>query len=499
MSHPETTQVPIRASSVASLRLDEIETSNLPANNDFSLKPLRKLDVLSFKRRANFNRMPALTHRLIAIVGRPNVGKSTLFNRLIGRRRSIVTDEPGITRDRIYGTTRWNGRSFDVVDTGGMVPGDETEIPKKIVEQAQVAIDTASLIFLVVDGRTDLAAPDQELARLLRRTGKPVFLVVNKIDSGKQNADTAEFFRLGFDQIFPVSSEHGRGITELLDQVAVTLPLEEEIEETTDEIRVAIIGRPNVGKSTLLNRLVGEDRSMVSPIAGTTRDAVDSVVAEEGTTFRFVDTAGIRRKGKTELKAEKLSVVMARRHLEDSDVALLIIDGAQGVTAVDAHIGGYAHEANRSVIIVVNKWDVVQKSHRITADFEKNIREKLKFLSFAPIVFISAKSGQRVQKLYGAIKEVYASRFQRIPTSELNELFREGTYGRGGLPADVKIRYIAQVKTNPPTFVMFSNKLSKLHFSFERFVENRIRQKFPFTGTPIIIRQRLRRGGARKA
>jgi GTP-binding protein len=273
------------------------------------------------------------------------------------------------------------------------------------------------------------------------------------------------------------------------------MPVEEEEGEKPEEIRVAIIGRPNVGKSTLLNRLVGEDRSMVSPVAGTTRDAVDSVVEQEGTTFRFVDTAGIRKKGKTELKAEKLSVIMARRHMEQSDVALLLIDGPQGVTAVDAHIGGYAHEAHRSVIIVVNKWDAVQKNHSVTADYEKDIREKLKFLSFAPIVFISAKTGQRVQKLYGAIKEVYGSRFQRVPTSELNELFREGTFGRGGLPADVKIRYIAQVKTNPPTFVMFSNKLSKLHFSFERFVENRIRHKFPFTGTPIIISQRLRRGG----
>ena len=438
--------------------------------------------------------MPS-AHRLIAIVGRPNVGKSTLFNRLIGRRRSIVTDEPGITRDRIYGTIRWSGRTFEVVDTGGIVPGDEAEIPRKIVEQAQVAIDHASLILLVVDGRTAIAAPDQELATLLRKAGKTVFLVVNKIDSGKQNADTAEFFRLGFRDVFPVSSEHGRGITELLDQVAIVMPVEEEEEEKPEEIRVAIIGRPNVGKSTLLNRLVGEDRSMVSPVAGTTRDAVDSVVEQEGTTFRFVDTAGIRKKGKTELKAEKLSVVMARRHMEQSDVALLLIDGPQGVTAVDAHIGGYAHEAHRSVIIVVNKWDAVQKNHSITADFETDIREKLKFLSFAPIVFISAKTGQRVQKLYGVIKEVYASRFVRVQTSDLNELFREGTFGRGGLPADVKIRYIAQVKTNPPTFVMFSNKLSKLHFSFERFVENRIRHKFPFTGTPIIISQRLRRGG----
>ena len=441
--------------------------------------------------------MPA-AHRLIAIVGRPNVGKSTLFNRLIGKRRSIVTDEPGITRDRIYGTIRWSGRQFEVVDTGGMVPGDETEIPRKIIEQAQIAIDHASLILLIVDGRTALAAPDQELARLLRKTGKTVFLVVNKFDSGKQSGDIADFFSLGFRDVFPVSAEHGRGITELLDQVAITMPEEEEREEKPGEIRVSIIGRPNVGKSTLLNRLTGEDRSMVSPVAGTTRDAVDSVVEQDGTIYRFVDTAGIRRKGKTELKSEKLSVMMARRHMEESDVALLLIDANQGITASDAHIGGYAHEARRSVIIVVNKWDVVQKSHSITADFERDIREKLKFLSFAPIVFISAKTGQRVQKLYGAIKEVYAGRFQRVPTSELNELFRPETFGRGGLPADVKIRYIAQVKTNPPTFVMFSNKMSKLHFSFERFVENRIRQRFPFTGTPIIIRQRLRRGGAKK-
>jgi GTPase len=450
-----------------------------------------------FQKESEIHRMPP-PHRLIAIVGRPNVGKSSLFNRLIGKRRSIVTDEPGITRDRIYGTVQWSGRSFETVDTGGMVPGDEAEIPRKIVEQAQIAIDHASVILLVVDGRTALAAPDQELARLLRKTGKPVFLVVNKIDSGKQSGDIGDFYSLGFPDVFPISAEHGRGITELLDQIAIAMPEEEETPEKPGEIRVSIIGRPNVGKSTLLNRLTGEDRSMVSPVAGTTRDAVDSVVEQDGTIFRFVDTAGIRRKGKTELKAEKLSVVMARRHMEESDVALLLIDAAQGVTAVDAHIGGYAHEAHRSVIIVVNKWDAVQKSHTITADFERDIREKLKFLAFAPIVFISAKTGQRVQKLYGVIKEVYEGRFQRVPTSELNELFRPETFGRGGLPADVKIRYIAQVRTNPPTFVMFSNKMSKLHFSFERFVENRIRQKFPFTGTPIIIRQRLRRGGARK-
>ncbi|MBI2150241.1 MAG: ribosome biogenesis GTPase Der [Acidobacteria bacterium] len=434
---------------------------------------------------------------LIAVVGRPNVGKSTLFNRLIGQRRSIVTDEPGITRDRIYGTMTWRGSAYEIVDTGGMVPGEETEIPRGILEQAQVAIDSASLVFFVVDGRAALTAPDQELARLLRRTGKTIYLVVNKIDSEKQAADVPEFYRLGIDRVFPVSSEHGRGITELLDDLAISMPaIEENAENAAGEIKVSIIGRPNVGKSTLLNKLVGQERAMVSAIPGTTRDAVDSLVRHDGLTIRFVDTAGIRRKGKTELKAEKLSVVMARRHLERSDVAILIIDGTEGVTALDAHIGGYAHEAGRSVIIAVNKWDLVEKNYRITADFERDIREKLKFLSFAPIAFISAKTGQRVQKLYGTIEEVHKARFVRVPTRELNEFLRQEVLLRGGLPSDVKIRYIAQVKVNPPTFVMFSNKIRKLHFSFERFIENRIRDRFPFTGTPIIIKQRAKKSHA---
>jgi GTPase len=433
---------------------------------------------------------------LIAIIGRPNVGKSTLFNRLIGQRRSIVTDEPGITRDRIYGIVAWLGRSYEIVDTGGILPGDETEIPQRIFEQAQIAIESASLVFLVVDGRAGITVPDQELARLLRRTAKPLFLVVNKIDSEKQTADVSEFYRLGIDQVFPVSSEHGRGITELLDEVAISIPAPEDNEEVaSEEIRVAIIGRPNVGKSTLLNKLVGQERAMVSPVAGTTRDAVDSLFEHDGLSLRFIDTAGIRRKGKTELKAEKLSVVMARRHLERSDVAILVIDGIEGVTALDAHIAGYAHEAGRSVIIAVNKWDAVEKTHRVTADYVSQIREKLKFLSFAPIVFISAKTGQRVQKLYGTINEVHKARFVRIPTRDLNEFLRQEVLLRGGLPSDVKIRYIAQVKVNPPTFVMFSNKVKKLHFSFERFIENRIRERFPFPGTPIIIKQRSKAAG----
>jgi GTP-binding protein len=430
---------------------------------------------------------------LIAIVGRPNVGKSTLFNRLIGQRRSIVTDEPGITRDRIYGTVSWNSCTYEIVDTGGIIPGAETEIPIRIFEQAQIAIEASALILFVVDGRTGITPPDQELIRLLRPTGKPVFLVVNKIDSEKQASDAAEFYRLGLDHVFPVSAEHGRGFTELLDEIAISVPVPAENEAPADrEIRVAIVGRPNVGKSTLLNRLVGQERAMVSPIAGTTRDAVDSLVQHDGLTIRFVDTAGIRRKGRTELKAEKLSVVMARRHMERSDVAILVIDGPEGPTALDAHIAGYAHEAGRSVIIAVNKWDLVQKTHRITADYEAQIREKLKFVSFAPILFISAKTGQRVQKVFETIDQVHKARFVRIPTRDLNDFLREEVLSRGGLPSDVKIRYISQVRVDPPTFVMFSNKVKKLHFSFERFLENRIRERFPFTGTPIIIKQRVK-------
>jgi GTP-binding protein len=436
---------------------------------------------------------------LIAIVGRPNVGKSTVFNRLIGQRRSIVTDEPGITRDRIYGTAVWGGRAFEVVDTGGIIPGEETEIPLKILEQARIAIESASLIFFVVDGRAPITASDQELARLLRRTHKPIFLIVNKIDSEKQAADVAEFHRLGFERVFPVSSEHGRGFTELLDECAISMPApREQPAEAPGEIRVSIIGRPNVGKSTLLNRLVQSERSMVSPVAGTTRDAVDSLVEQGGRFLRFIDTAGIRRKGKTELKAEKLSVVMARKHLERSDIAILLIDATQGVTALDAHIAGYALEAGRSIIIAVNKWDAVAKHASVTAEYEREIREKLKFIAFAPVIFLSAKTGQRVGKLFTLIEEVQEARFVRVPTRELNELLGQQALQRGGLPADVKIRYITQVKVNPPTFVVFSNKPEKMHFSLERFIENRIREKYPFTGAPVVIRQRTKAAPRRK-
>ena len=429
---------------------------------------------------------------LVAILGRPNVGKSTIFNRLVGQRRSIVSDEPGITRDRIYGAVEWSGLDFEVVDTGGIVPGEESEIPQKIFEQAQVAIEAAALLVMVVDCRTGITGADEALAQLLRATGRTIFLAVNKVDSDKQESAAAEFARMGFENVYPVSAEHGRGFTELLDEIARTLPPAAESSDHGRDVRVAIIGRPNAGKSTLLNVLVGEERSMVSPIAGTTRDAVDSVVEHDGVRFRFVDTAGIRHRGRTHQGAERLSIVMAKKHLERSDVAILLIDANESVTAIDATIGGYAHQTGRSVIIAVNKWDLVEKGPTITADFERRIRSKLKYLDYAPIVFISAKTHQRVQKLYALAAEIFEARGLRIGTGELNQFLREINLHRGGLPSDVNVKYISQVRVAPPTFVVFSSSTRKFHFSFERFLSNRIRDRFSFMGTPIIIKQRSR-------
>jgi GTP-binding protein len=433
---------------------------------------------------------------LVAIIGRPNVGKSTIFNRLIGRRRAIVSDEPGITRDRIYGTLDWSGVSFEIVDTGGIIPGAESEIPQKIFEQARVAIEAASLVLFVVDARAGRTTGDEEMAGLLRRTDRPVFLLANKIDTTRQEAEIGEFARLAIEKMFPVSAEHGRGFTEVLDDIAAALPETPEYQTDADEIKVAIIGRPNAGKSTLLNMLVGEERSMVSPVAGTTRDAVDSVIERAGVRFRFIDTAGIRRKGRTDETAEKLSVIMARKHLGLSDLAILLVDGERSIASIDATIGGYAHEAGRSVLIVVNKWDLVEKSPTITADFERKIRERLKFLEYAPIHFVSAKTGQRVDKLYGILEEIYEHRQRRVGTGELNQFLKEVSMERGGLPSEVKVRYIAQVRTGPPTFVVFSNTMRKLHFSFERFLINQIRRRFSFEGSPIIIKHRARKRGS---
>jgi len=475
------------------------------------------------------------------------VGKSTLFNKLVGSRRAIVGDEPGITRDRLYGDAEWRGRHMRVVDTGGILPEDKEFIPSEIFRQAKVALKEAAAVIMVVDGRSELAAPDLELARLLIRSGKPLFLAVNKIDSSKQEGVAEEFHRLGIRKLFPISAEHGRGVDDLLDAVLEMLPPGQENTENTAgarklvldvpeitagaetfegsesasetqtaaaprEIRIAIIGHPNVGKSTLLNRLTGSSRTIVSPIPGTTRDAVDEMIERNGRSFRFIDTAGIRRKGKTELMAEKLSVVMARKHLEAADIALLVIDATEGVSALDAAIAGYAHESGRSIIILVNKWDLVtsgqrragreSKAARMQASkrptdrpaYEQRLRYELKFLSYAPVLFVSAASGKGTERILPMIEEVAAERRKRIGTGEMNRFVKTVDFERAGVPArqQVKIYYMTQASVAPPTFVLFTDRAVKLHFSYQRFLENQIRRAFGFVGTPIWIKNRSR-------
>ncbi|HWW50237.1 MAG TPA: ribosome biogenesis GTPase Der [Verrucomicrobiae bacterium] len=453
----------------------------------------------------------------IVIVGRPNVGKSTLFNRLTGTRRSIVTNEPGITRDRIYGRAEWEGRTFEVVDTGGIVPEDKAGIPREILRQARVAIDLATRVVQVVDGRAGLLPLDLELAQLLRRAGKPPVLAVNKVDSAKQAELGAPFYELG-DEVFPVSAEHGFGLDTLLDSLTADFPKGESTEAKPD-VNIAIIGRPNVGKSTLLNQLVGAERSIVSAEPGTTRDAVDTVVERHGKTYRFLDTAGIRRKGKTKLVAEKLSVIMARQHLERADLAVLVVDALVGVTSHDATIASYAEKSGRSVIIAMNKWDLALKAARgqeetksggqrpaganssqLQREYEPLVRRKLKFLDYAPIVFLSALTGERVQTLFTLIDRVSEARRRRISTGEMNRWLARVDLDRGTSPAgrQVKIYYITQATAAPPMFVLFTNQRRPLHFSYQRFLENRLRAAFHFDGTPIRFTQRLRKRAPRK-
>jgi GTP-binding protein len=409
---------------------------------------------------------------LVAIVGRPNVGKSTLFNRLIGERRSIVGDEPGITRDRIYGEVEWAGARFSLIDT-------------------------------VVDARAGITQLDEELAALLRSTGKHVLVAANKTDSSSLESESTEFYQFGFDNVFPISAEQGIGIGELLDSVVELLKLgdqetpQEEPAESR-ELRLAIVGRPNVGKSSLLNRLLGEDRVIVSPVAGTTRDAIDTVLQTPERKFRLIDTAGIRRKGKTDEMAEKLSVIMARKSLERADVAIVIVDAVEGVTALDANIAGYALEAGCSIIIAVNKWDIVKdKETNTAAEFERGLRDKMKFLEWAPVMTISALTGQRVEKILALVLKADEARNRRIPTSQLNDFFeraiaqpRGGTApspGKGGM-SRLKVQYLTQVGVRPPTFVVFtSGGKPGLHFSYERYLMNRLREEFDFYATPLRI------------
>ncbi len=382
---------------------------------------------------------------LVAIVGRPNVGKSTLFNRLTGERKAIVGDEPGITRDRIYGEVEWRGKRFSVVDTGGIVPDDDAVIPANIFKQAGLAIDDSEALLWVVDGRQGVTPQDEELARLLRTTGKRVLVVANKTDATRLESDAGEFYRFGFSEVFPVSAEQGIGIGELLDDVVAHFgegaELQPERQARPKEIRLAIVGRPNVGKSSLLNQLLGEERMIVSPVAGTTRDAIDTVVRTDEQTFRLIDTAGIRRKGKTGEMAEKLSVVMARKSLERADVAVVMIDAVEGPTALDAHIAGYAHDAGCSIIIAVNKWDALEEKPTGTAsEFERKLRDRMKFLDWAPVVTLSALTGQRVASILPLAVRANEARNRRVSTSQLNAFFERAiAQPRGGTaPAPVK-------------------------------------------------------------
>ncbi len=428
--------------------------------------------------------MPRATPTVV-IVGRPNVGKSTLFNRITGQRRAIVGDEPGITRDRIHGFAQHDGCRFEVIDTGGIVIHDQEHIPAQILRQARVALENAAHIIFLVDGRSEITGADRDLAQMLKRLGKPLTLAVNKVDSAARETLAHEFYELGIPDVMPVSAEHGIGVDALLDRVTAGFSeAEETAPETADSIKVAIIGRPNVGKSTLLNALTGQERAIVSPVAGTTRDAVDETVTRDGTDYIFIDTAGIRRKGKTKLMAEKLSVVMACRHIRLAQVVLLVLDATEGVLGLDATIAGYAHEGGRALIVCVNKWD--EMKGRKKQEFEREVRDAFKFLEYAPVVFLSAKTGAGVERLFPLIREVFHSASQRIPTGELNRFVDQLRF------EERKIFYITQPSVRPPTFVLFTNRSGPLHFSHERQLVNQIRRRFGFRGTPIVLKTRAK-------
>jgi GTP-binding protein len=440
---------------------------------------------------------------LVAIVGRPNVGKSTLFNRLTKTRRAIVGDEPGITRDRIYGEVEWRNRRFSLVDTGGIVPDDEAVIPANIFRQASFAIEEAQAIVWVVDARAGITPLDEELVKLLRMTGKKIVIAANKAETNRVDAEAQEFAQFGFDSLIPVSAEHGDGIGDLLDELTEILNFEEETEETakSKEINLAIIGRPNVGKSSLLNKLLGEERVIVSPIAGTTRDAIDTSFEFENQQFRLIDTAGIRRKGKTTEMAEKMSVMMARKSLERADIAVVVIDATEGATNLDANIAGYAVDAGCGVILAINKWDLIAEKETNTAlEFERQLRDQMKFLDFAPVVTISALHGQRVSKILPFAVQINEARNMRVATSRLNKFFEEtiSQPRAGGTPAPVKggfsrlhVQYLTQAGVRPPTFILFtSGGKAGLHFSYTRYLENRLREEFEFFGTPIKLIER---------
>jgi GTPase len=430
-----------------------------------------------------------LAKPIVAIVGRPNVGKSTLFNYMAGRRISIVEDTPGVTRDRIYTEVEWRGRSFTLIDTGGIEPFSENEIMQQMKRQAEVAIDTANVIIFLVDGKEGMTASDKEVATLLRKANKPILLVVNKMDTiGPMAAEAYEFYNLGIGDVMTISSVHGLGIGDLLDELYNHFPETDEDDYDEDVIKVAVIGKPNVGKSSLINRILGEERVIVSDVAGTTRDAIDTYVEKDEDKYLFIDTAGIRRQSKIKENIEKYSIIRSWTAVDRSDVCLIMIDAVDGVTDQDTKVAGYAHDEGKASIIVINKWDLVEKSTGTLEEYRKVVMEKLGFMTYAPIVFISAKTGQRLSKLYELIKFVSNQAALRVSTGMLNDLVNEAV-AMVQPPTDkgkrLKIYYMTQAGVKPPTFVIFVNSAELLHYSYERYLENQLRKSFGFEGTPL--------------
>lgn len=434
---------------------------------------------------------------IIAIVGRPNVGKSTLFNKIIGERRSIVEDTPGVTRDRIYGESEWCGRKFILIDTGGIEPKTDSMILQKMREQAQIAIDTADAIIFMCDINAGLVADDRDIALMLKKSGKPVVICVNKADRvGQVDPTFYEFYELGFDiDPVPVSSIHGTGSGDLLDAVLATIPVVEEQEEDADRINVAVIGKPNAGKSSIINKILGTDRLIVSSMAGTTRDAIDTEFENEYGKYNFIDTAGIRRQSKVEDRIEKFSVLRAHMAVERADVCLIVVDATEGVTEQDEKIAGIAHEAGKAVIIIVNKWDLLDSADKDTVKYSKKVYEALSYMTYAPIIYVSALTGQRIVKIFEMINYVFNQSKTRISTGMLNDVLNEAVT-RVQPPSDkgrrLKVYYMTQTSVAPPTFVLFCNSAALFHFSYQRYIENCLRDTFGFKGTPIklVIRQR---------
>ena len=429
---------------------------------------------------------------VVAIVGRPNVGKSTLFNRIIGQRRAIVEDVPGVTRDRNYAEVTRYDVPFILIDTGGFEPVSEDRLLVQMREQSQLAIEEADVILMVMDAREGLTPSDIEVVEGLRRAGKPVFYVVNKVDGPKQEAEVAEFYTLGVERVHPVSAEHGRGVTDLMDELLAVLPHHEKMaeEEQAHEVRLAVIGRPNVGKSSLVNRLLGYERVVANATAGTTRDTIDTPFEYNDQRYVLIDTAGIRRKGRVSQKLEKFSVVQALKAMDRAHVVLVVIDAAEGVTEQDLTVAGYAYEKGRAVILVVNKWDLVVKDHKTMGQYVADLRDSFKFLNFAPVLFVSALSGQRINRIMGTVEKVATEFNRRIPTPELNRILKEATLSHAPPMSQgkrVKLFYMTQTAVRPPTFVIFGNRTQGIHFSYHRYLVNQLREAFSFEGCPIRL------------